>query len=141
MPTRASRTKTYRVELALRLSSSASCFAGKKPSAASAATAHYPTHYLISRPDWRGHRQPLDLGMRWWAHQRLGTRDPMVKSRRSKITAGSARQYGLGIPNLPVAKTENLASCTASSATQCGSNPVSGGGLPKTGIFQVSAGD
>src|ERR1700738_1782505 len=56
-------------------------------------------------------------------------------------TATSARRYGLGIPNLPAAKTENLASCTASSATQCGSNPVSGGGLPKTRIFQVSAGD
>src|ERR1700680_4188524 len=30
---------------------------------------------------------------------------------------------------------------TAASATQCRSNPVSGRGLPKTGIFQISAGD
>jgi hypothetical protein len=36
---------------------------------------------------------------------------------------------------------ENLASYTASSATQCRSNPVSGRGLPKTGMFQISAGD
>jgi hypothetical protein len=39
------------------------------------------------------------------------------------------------------AKVENLASRTASSATQCRSNPVSGRYLPKTGIFQISAGD
>src|SRR5258706_8637504 len=32
---------------------------------------------------------------------------------------------------------ENLASCTASSATQCRSNPVSGRCLPKTGIFKI----
>jgi hypothetical protein len=30
---------------------------------------------------------------------------------------------------------------TAAPATQCRSNPVSGRGLPKTGIFQISAGD
>jgi hypothetical protein len=42
---------------------------------------------------------------------------------------------------LPMAKAENLASYTASSATQCRSNPVSDRGLPKTGIFQISAGD
>ena len=30
---------------------------------------------------------------------------------------------------------------TASSATQCRSNPVSGRNLPKTGVFQMSAGD
>src|SRR5258706_15597992 len=36
---------------------------------------------------------------------------------------------------------QNLASCTASSATQCRSNPVSGRCLSKTGIFQISAGD
>jgi hypothetical protein len=42
---------------------------------------------------------------------------------------------------LAMAKAENLASCTASSATQCRSNPVSDRGLPKTGIFQISAGD
>ena len=49
-----------------------------------------------------------------------------VRTRRSQITGGQA---------------ENLASCTASSATQCKSNPVSGRGLPKTGIFQISVGD
>jgi hypothetical protein len=38
-------------------------------------------------------------------------------------------------------KVENLASFTASSATQCRSSPVSGRSLPKTGIFQMSAGD
>jgi hypothetical protein len=36
---------------------------------------------------------------------------------------------------------ENLANSTASSATQCRSNPVSGRNLPKTGVFQMSAGD
>jgi hypothetical protein len=36
---------------------------------------------------------------------------------------------------------ENLAICTASSATQCRSNPLSGRSLSKTGIFQISAGD
>jgi hypothetical protein len=51
------------------------------------------------------------------------------------------RQCGLGIPNLPAAKAENLASGTASSATQCRSNPVFGRRLPKTGIFQISGGD
>jgi hypothetical protein len=51
------------------------------------------------------------------------------------------RQCGLNIPNLPPAKAENLAGYTASSATQCRSNPVSGRSLPKTGIFQISAGD
>jgi hypothetical protein len=34
-----------------------------------------------------------------------------------------------------------LAGSTAIPATQCRSNPVSGPGLPKTGIFQISAGD
>ena len=52
-----------------------------------------------------------------------------------------ARQCGLGIPNLPAAMRRILASCTASSATQCRSNPVSYRSLPKTGIFQISAGD
>jgi hypothetical protein len=50
-------------------------------------------------------------------------------------------QCGLNVPILPPAKAENLASCTASSATQCRSSPVSGPRLPKTGIFQISAGD
>jgi hypothetical protein len=53
----------------------------------------------------------------------------------------SARQCGLGIPSSPAAMAENLASCTASSATQCRSNPVSGRNLPKMGVFQMSAGD
>jgi hypothetical protein len=44
-------------------------------------------------------------------------------------------------PPPPLAKAKNLASYTASSATQCRSNPVSDRGLPKTGIFQISAGD
>jgi hypothetical protein len=34
-----------------------------------------------------------------------------------------------------------FASCTACSTNQCRSNPVSGRNLPKTGIFQMSAGD
>jgi hypothetical protein len=33
------------------------------------------------------------------------------------------------------------ANCTASSVRQCRSNPVSGRRLPKTGIFQIFAGD
>src|SRR5260370_35258057 len=37
--------------------------------------------------------------------------------------------------------TENLANCTANPTTQCRSHPVSGRGLPKTGIFQIFAGD
>ena len=36
---------------------------------------------------------------------------------------------------------EALPVCTATPATQCRSNPVSGHGLPKTGIFPISAGD
>jgi hypothetical protein len=53
-----------------------------------------------------------------------------------------ARQCGLGIPNLPAAiGGEFGASCTASSATQCRSDPVSSRSLPKTGVFQMSAGD
>jgi len=56
-------------------------------------------------------------------------------------TASSGRQRGLGIPSLPAAMAENLTNCTTSSATQCRSNPVSGRDLPKTGVFQMSAGD
>jgi hypothetical protein len=43
--------------------------------------------------------------------------------------------------NSPAAMAENLANCTASSATQCRSSPVSGRNLPQTGAFQMSAGD
>src|SRR5712671_1962139 len=59
----------------------------------------------------------------------------------ARTTAASARQSGLRVPDLPAAKAENMAICTASSAKQCRSNPVSGRRLPKTGIFQMSAGD
>ncbi len=38
-------------------------------------------------------------------------------------------------------KSRLLEQITAGSATQCGSNPVSGWSLPKMGIFQISAGD
>jgi hypothetical protein len=65
----------------------------------------------------------------------------MPKRRMASCTADRTRQCGLGVPNLPAAKAENLASCTASSATQCRLNPVSGRNLPKTGVFQLSAGD
>jgi hypothetical protein len=65
----------------------------------------------------------------------------LIGRRQWQTTLPSGRQSGLDIPNLPSAKAENLASFTASSATQCRSNPVSGRGLPKTGIFQISAGD
>src|SRR3984885_7248121 len=67
----------------------------------------------------------------------------MPKQFRYKVksTPLSARQCGLGIPNSPAARAENLANCTASSATQCRSNPVSGRNLLKTGVFQMSAGD
>ena len=61
--------------------------------------------------------------------------------RTSHQTTTPVRQCGLHIANLPSDKAENLASCTASSATQCRSNPVFGRGLPKKGIFQISAGD
>ena len=37
--------------------------------------------------------------------------------------------------------SETTANNTAGPPTQCGSNPVSGRKLPKTGIFQMSAGD
>ena len=40
-----------------------------------------------------------------------------------------------------IALAENLVRCTANSATQCRSNPVSRPSLPKTGVFQMSAGD
>ena len=39
------------------------------------------------------------------------------------------------------AKAENLKGCSVGSGTQWRSNPVSGRSLPKTGIFQMSAGD
>jgi hypothetical protein len=67
----------------------------------------------------------------------MGERRRMVRS----ATFDPSGSAGLGIPNLPAAKAENSASCTASSATQCRSNPVSGRNLPKTGVFQMSAGD
>jgi hypothetical protein len=51
------------------------------------------------------------------------------------------RALGSAFPICRAAKAENLASCTTSSATQCRSNPVSGRSLPKTGVFQMSAGD
>jgi hypothetical protein len=77
---------------------------------------------------------------------------PAVQARHSQFSpdqtehftscsASPVPQCGLNVPILPPAKAENLASCTASSATQCRSNPVSGPRLPKTGIFQISAGD
>src|SRR6202140_2973758 len=37
--------------------------------------------------------------------------------------------------------SETTANNTAGPATQCRSNPVSGRNLPKTGVFQMSAGD
>jgi hypothetical protein len=55
--------------------------------------------------------------------------------------AATVRQCGLGIPNLPPAKAENLASYTATRPRSADRTPVSGPGLPKTGIFQISAGD
>jgi hypothetical protein len=64
---------------------------------------------------------------------------PSVRHCSTLVT--SVRQCGLNIPNLLPAKAESLTGYTASSATQCRSNPVSGRGLPKTGIFQISAGD
>src|ERR1700738_2901089 len=64
-----------------------------------------------------------------------------VEENLTYCTAGSAWECRLGIPKLPVPKAENLANFTAGSATQCKSNPVSGRNLPKTGIFQKSAGD
>jgi hypothetical protein len=57
------------------------------------------------------------------------------------FTASSARQCRVDIPNLPPTKAENLADFTAAWAIQCRSNPVSDQSLPKTGVFQMSAGD
>jgi hypothetical protein len=46
------------------------------------------------------------------------------------------------IREIPLTTERLLAeSCTASSVTQCRSNPVSGRSLPKTGVFRMSAGD
>ena len=56
-------------------------------------------------------------------------------------TAQPARRCHADILNLAPTKAENLADLTATWATQCRSNPVSGRGLPKTGVFQMSAGD
>ena len=50
-------------------------------------------------------------------------------------------QCGLRILNCPVAEPENLTSLHCKPGPQCRSNPVSGGSFPKTGIFQISAGD
>ena len=47
---------------------------------------------------------------------------------------------GLAYPVCQMPK-RRMASCTASSGTQCRLNPVSGRNLPKTGVFQLSAGD
>ena len=69
---------------------------------------------------------------------RVGERHGRSLSRRRR---GLAWRPWPNIPDLPPVKAENLASYTANSATQCRSNPVSGRGLPKTGIFQISAGD
>ena len=91
---------------------------------------------------------------------------PELRLALLKSQSPPARQCRLGIPSLPDAKAENgelhcklraaarvrhsqlpavkaenLASCTANSATQCRLNPVSGRNLPKTGVFQLSAGD
>jgi pimeloyl-ACP methyl ester carboxylesterase len=49
--------------------------------------------------------------------------------------------FAEAVPNLPTAVAENVANCTARSATQCGSNLVSSRCLLKTGIFQIFAGD
>jgi hypothetical protein len=57
---------------------------------------------------------------------------------REMLAAGDANYSEL--KNVCIWNKSNAGMGT-SSATQCGSNPVSGGGLPKTGIFQVSAGD
>src|ERR1700738_130494 len=66
---------------------------------------------------------------------------PQFPGISAERTAVPVRQCGPNIPDLPPVKAENLASYTVNSATQCRSNPVSGRGLPKTGIFQISAGD
>jgi len=43
--------------------------------------------------------------------------------------------------NILSRKSADCSLKTAASATQCRSNPVSGRSLPKTGVFQMSAGD
>jgi hypothetical protein len=66
----------------------------------------------------------------------------LVETNRGRFSgAATVRQCGLGIPNLPPAKAENLASYTATRPRSADRTPVSGPGLPKTGIFQISAGD
>src|ERR1700694_4286513 len=50
------------------------------------------------------------------------------------------RIYRIGSSQFLPSSTEAL-NMTATPATQCRSNPVSGRRLPKMGIFQVSAGD
>jgi hypothetical protein len=67
-------------------------------------------------------------------------------NRNVERTFNSSRNVGAAVrarrfPICRLQKAENLASCTASSATQCRSNPLSYRSLPKTGIFQISAGD
>jgi hypothetical protein len=68
---------------------------------------------------------------------------PRCSSKRTEadFQAPTMRQCGLGIPNLPPANAENLASYTATRPRSADRTPVSGPGLPKTGIFQISAGD
>jgi hypothetical protein len=51
------------------------------------------------------------------------------------------RKYPQNCGFIPFCRSEYLATCNASSATQCRLNPVSGRNLPKRGIFRVSAGD
>src|SRR6202171_4303114 len=49
----------------------------------------------------------------------------------------TSKRFSLFVDQQPTFSTR----WTAASATQSRSNPVSGRGLPKTGIFQISAGD
>src|SRR5258706_2035087 len=55
---------------------------------------------------------------------------------RPSMTASPVRQCTCnGPPDLPSGSTEKYGNTTTAAATQCRSNPVSGRGLLKTGIF------
>ena len=87
-------------------------------------------------------RQNLNIHLKTWRARRCGLGVPNLPAAKAEnLTATSAQWCRFGIPDFPAAMAENMANCTTSSATHCRSNPVSGRRLPKTGIFQRTARD
>jgi hypothetical protein len=90
---------------------------------------------LVEKQDGRAMRRSARNGSEFPISRRQNRRTWRVS------TASTGPQCGLGAPNLPAITAENMAFDTASRATQCRSNPVSGRSLRKTGIIQSMARD